>query len=73
MLCISLRLVGINNCFLWCLSKLKMSSQKRVYGNERILIPWDSYEVCWTGHFYTTGVITNDVLRIRKAIEFKSL
>ena len=33
-----------------------MSPQKRVYGNERIFLLWDSYAVCWNGHFYTTKV-----------------
>ena len=32
----------------------KMSPKKRVYGNGGIFLPWDSYEVCCVGHFYTT-------------------
>ena len=32
----------------------KYDSQKRVYGIGGIFLPWDSYKVCWVGHFYTT-------------------
>ena len=30
---------------------------KRVYRNEGIFSPWDSFKVCWNSHFYTTYVM----------------
>ena len=35
----------------------KNESQKRVYGNGGIFLPWDSYEACWVSHFYTTHIL----------------
>ena len=54
MLRLSLRLIDIKNCFLWCLLPTKKGVPKRVYGNGGIFLSWGSYEVCWNGHFYTT-------------------
>ena len=38
---ISLRLVGLNNYFLYCLSLAKKGLKKRVYGNGGVFLLWD--------------------------------
>ena len=38
-------------------ARLEKWVPKRVYGDGKIFLPWDSYEVCWTGHFITTPLI----------------
>ena len=33
---------------------------KRIYRNGGIFLPWDSFKVCWVGHFYTTHIGAQD-------------
>ena len=38
----------------------KKMGPKRVYRNGGIFLPWDSFKVCWVGHFYTTHIGAQD-------------